>query len=124
MTFIVDDYSGGTIMLEQLLKSNGFIYRIGGEYYFLGKWICSRCTDINASDCLMMYDICRSSGEEQNTAFYFQKIRAYSDLALEVPYNPNLIRDNMELLLARLSEHERANLELQFQHFQEDSSKY
>ena len=45
-------------MIEQLLSQPGFIYEINGKYYFLGKWICKECTEVDACDCVMMYEIC------------------------------------------------------------------
>ena len=36
-------------MLETLLTLPGFIYQADGKYYFLGKWICSECTDVDAT---------------------------------------------------------------------------
>ena len=110
-------------MLEQLLHSSGFLYEIGGSYYFLGKWICKRCADTDASDCVVTYHMCRASGELPEASLYFEKIRAYSDFALEIPYNPAKIRKDMEQLLDSLSESEQKNLEQQFLYFQEDSQK-
>ena len=46
-------------MIEQLLSQPGFIYEINGKYYFLGKWICKECTEVDACDCVMMYNMCR-----------------------------------------------------------------
>lgn len=111
-------------MLEQLLTLPGFLYHIDGRYYFLGKWICKECTDIDATDCVHMYSICRTAGEEQETGYYFQKLRAYSDLALEIPYNPALIRKNTEELLSSLSEALSNTLGEQITAFQEDLPKY
>lgn len=111
-------------MLEQLLSKPGFLYEVDGKYYFLGKWICKECTETDASDCVMMYQMCRSEGEEKNTNLYFQKLRAYSDFALEVPYNPVLIRSNMEALLTSCSETALQKLEQQFTDFNEDLERF
>lgn len=111
-------------MLEQLLSLPGFIYDVDGKYYFLGKWICKECTDIDATDCVSMYAMCREAGEERETGFYFQKMRAYSDLALDIPYNPVLIRENMEALLGDLSEAASLKLASQITAFSEDLTKY
>ena len=111
-------------MLEQLLTQPGFLYKIDGRYYFLGKWICGECSDIDAADCVYMYAMCRNAGEEKETGYYFQKLRAYSDFALEVPYNPALIRRNMEELLSSLSETASDALKTQITAFQEDLPKY
>lgn len=111
-------------MLEQLLKLPGFIYQIDQSYYYLGKWICKECTELDETDCVMMYDTCRTSGDTAETALYFNKIRAYSDFALEVPYNPVLIRQSMSDLLDGLSESASTRLAEQIQRFEEDLAKY
>ncbi len=100
-------------MLEKLLTLPGFIYEADGAYYYLGKWICKECTNVDETDCVTMYQMCRAGDEEKEASFYFQKIRAYSDFALDIPYNPALIRENMEKLLAGLSENGQKNLEKQ-----------
>lgn len=110
-------------MSEQLLTLPGFIYHLNGKYYFLGKWICKECTDTDAADSAYMYAMSRESAEAQECAFYFQKIRAYSDFALDVPYNPALIRKEMEALLSSLSEEETKKLEAQIAAFSEDLQK-
>lgn len=58
----------------------------------------------DATDCVTMYQMCRTGGEEPETRTYFQKIRAFSDFALEVPYNPAKIADDMNMILESLSE--------------------
>lgn len=111
-------------MLEQLLTLPGFIYEIDGRYYFLGKWICKQCTDVDASDCVFMYQMCRRSKEEAETNLYFQKIRAYSDFALEIPYNAGKIKQDMKNILAGMSDTALLSLERQVQNFVEDIEKF
>lgn len=111
-------------MLEQLLSQPGFLYDLGGRFYFLGKWICQECTDIDAADCVSMYAMCRDAGEEKETGYYFQKLRAYSDLALEVPYNPAKIRQDTTTLLEKLSEQDARKLGSQLAAFRQDLTKY
>lgn len=107
-------------MLEQFLSSPGFLYAIGSRHYYLGKWICKECNDIDATDCVMMYHMCRNAGESGEAMFYFQKIRAYSDFALEIPYQSQKIKADMEQLLSSLSPTELKQLEQQLQSFTED----
>lgn len=107
-------------MLETLLTLPGFIYQADGKYYFLGKWICCECTDVDATDCVTMYQMSRDAKEEKEASLYFQKIRAYSDFALKVPYDPKKIRANMQTLLADLSDQAAAGLEKQIRQVQED----
>lgn len=112
------------IMLERLLKYPGFIYRIDGTFYYLGKWICKECTDTEASDCVPMYEMCRSEKEDAEAGMYFHKIRAYSDFALDIPYDPALIREHMTALVDGLSPDARKDLCGQIQCFEEDHGKY
>lgn len=112
------------MLSERLLKLPGFLYQIGSNYYYLGKWICKECTDQNATDCVTMYQMCRSGGEEQETNIYFQKLRAFSDFALEVPYNPAKISEDMNTLLESLSEDETAGLVKQIESLEEDVLKF
>lgn len=109
---------------ERLIKQPGFLYQIGNTYYYLGKWICKECKDIEATDCVMMYEICRSAGEESETGMYFQKIRAHSDFALDIPYNSIKIQDDITSLIERLSNDEKKNLENQLERFEIDIQRY
>ncbi len=111
-------------MLERLLKLPGFIYQVNQDFYYLGKWICKECTDFNETDCVMMYEMSRSADEYQETALYFNKMRAYSDFALEIPYNAVKIRQSMAELIDGLSESAKARLEKQIQHVEEDLPKF
>lgn len=112
------------MLLETLLKSPGFLYEIDGNYYYLGKWICKKCTNTDAADCAVMYHICRKAKEEPDTNIYFQKIRAYSDFALEVPYNPEKIKTDIDSLIKELSKRTAEELNAQIQNFTEDLNKY
>ena len=73
---------------------------------------------------LMHAIVCRSSNEKNETAMYFQKMRAYSDFALEIPYNPTQIRSDMEALLDSLSESALSRLQAQYDAFAEDLERY
>lgn len=112
------------MLKERLLKLPGFLYQVGSSYYYLGKWICKECTDQDATDCVAMYQMCRAGNEEPDTNMYFQKLRAFSDFALEVPYNPGKIDADMSALLDGLSEEQTAKLVLQVDALEEDVEKY
>lgn len=112
------------MIAERILKHPGFLYEIKGHYYFLGKWICKECTDIDATDCVFMYRMSRSAKESAETNMYFQKIRAYADFALEVPYNPAKIQEDMIALFENLSDTEAASFQKQLDDFEEDYEKY
>ena len=111
-------------MLERLLKLPGFIYQINQKYYYLGKWICKECTEVNETDCVMMYEMSRAAGEYGETALYFHKIRAHSDFALEIPYNPVQIRNDMTAIIDSLSDAAAQRLEKQIQQLEEDLPKF
>ena len=100
-------------MIEQLLNLPGFVYRIGSSYYYLGKWICKECTDMDITDCVTMYEMCYDSEEKDGTLFYYNKLRAYSDFALDIPYDASKIRQDMTNLISSLSEQEIMQLQAQ-----------
>ena len=112
------------MLLEEFLQQPGFIYEINGKYYFLGKWICKECTELDTTDSVSMYQMCRNQQEEKETNMYFQKIRAYSDFALEVPYNPEKIKSDMQAILETLSDENTAALSEQLAGFKKDLAKY
>lgn len=111
-------------MVEQLLGLPGFLYELDGHFYYLGKWICKECTETNATDCVMMYQMCRSGHEEPETNMYFQKLRAFSDFALEIPYNPAKIKNDMTALICSLTDSGKESLQKQIQCLSEDVTKY
>ncbi len=113
-----------SMLTEKLLKSPGFLYQIGSTYYYLGKWICKECTDTDATDCVMMYHMCRGGREEPDTGLYFNKIRAYSDFALEVPCNPAKTKSDITALIEGLSDSALDSLVKDVQCFEEDYAKY
>lgn len=110
------------MLLEHLLSAPGFLYKLNDEHYYLGKWICRKCTQTDAQDCVFMYHMCRAQKEAAEADLYFQKIRAYSDFALEVPCNPAKVREDMTDLLRGLSDKELEDLETQYRCFQEDQA--
>lgn len=107
-------------ILDAIKKSPGFVYQIGTQYYFLGKYICKPCTDTEVTDTHAMYDVCSSAGEMQNASFYFQKLRAYSDFALEAPFNAAKLQADFSALWEKLSDFQKNSLEKQYQHFAKD----
>lgn len=112
------------MLIEKLLKQPGFLYEIGNKYYYLGKWICKECTEVEAADCVTMYHMCRAGHEEPDTCMYFQKIRAHSDFALEIPYNPAKIKKDMTALIDELPNLFMESLVKQVGYFEEDFKKY
>lgn len=104
-------------MLDALKKSPGFVYQIGTQYYFLGKFICKPCTEMEITDTHAMFDMCASAGEAQNAMLYFHKLRAYADFALEAPFNPAKLQKDMAELLENLSDFQKNMLEKQYHTF-------
>ena len=51
-------------LLEEFKKNPGFVYRIGTDYYYIGKWICKPCTDEAVTDCHAMYEMCIQAKEQ------------------------------------------------------------
>ena len=111
-------------MVAEILKAPGFLYQISGKYFYLGKWICKECTEVQPSDDAFMYDMCRKEQEEPNPTMFFQKLRAHADFALEIPFNPAKIKADIEDIVNNLSESQAASLEKQFANFREDLEKY
>lgn len=107
-------------LLDALKKSPGFVYQIGTQYYFLGRYICQPCESTEITDTHAMYDLCSSEDEPQNAAFYFQKLRAYSDFALKVPFNATKYEKDFTELLEGLSDFQRQSLEEQYLRFAKD----
>lgn len=104
-------------LLEEFKKNPGFVYRIGTDYYYIGKWICKPCIDEAVTDCHAMYEMCTGAGETVNAAFYFQKLRAYSEFALDIPYNPAKILEDQTALLDTLSDSDIQSLTEQLRYF-------
>lgn len=111
-------------IIEKILQTPGFIYKIDNSYYYLGKWICKECTDTDATDCHSMYEMYQNAGEENELALYFNKIRTYSDFALDIPHNPVLIRKNLEDLITKLTDDTLDKLALQLDCVQKDHGRY
>lgn len=88
-------------LLEEFKKNPGFVYRIGTDYYYIGKWICKPCTDEAVTDCHAMYEMCIQAKEQANAALYFQKLRAYS----EFPWTFHTIRQRSFSTRPLLSKH-------------------
>lgn len=111
-------------MIEQLLSQPGFIYEINGKYYFLGKWICKECTEVDACDCVMMYNMCRSSNEKNETASIFRKCVPTAILHWKFHIILTQVRSDMEALLDSLSESALSRLQAQCDAFVEDLERY
>ena len=57
-----------------------------GKILLSGKMDLQRnVPDTEATDCVTMYHIAETAMREPDTNMYFQKIRAFSDFALDIP---------------------------------------
>ena len=111
-------------LLETLLTLPGFVYQIGAKYYFLGKWICKPCEDMEITDTQAMYVICNDAGEFQSTALYFHKLRTYSDFALDIPYNAQKVKMDLQQLVDGLSDFQKNDLAKQIHRFSSDLERF
>lgn len=68
--------------------------------------------------------MCRNNHEEPDTNMYFQKLRAFSDFALEVPCNPAKTKEDLTALVNGLSAEDLTRLQEQVSFFEEDLVKY
>ena len=69
-----------------------------------------------------MYEMCIQAKETANAALYFQKLRAYSEFALDIPYNPAKILQDQTALIDALSDTDAKSLTEQLQHFHAQAS--
>lgn len=111
-------------LLDTLLTLPGFVYQIGQRYYFLGKWICKSCDDMEITDTQSMYAICHDAGEEATTSLYFHKLRTYSDFALDIPFNAQKIKTDLQQLIDSLSDFQKNDLTKQIQRFSKDMQRF
>lgn len=92
------------------LSCPGFLYQIGKDYFYLGKWICQKCTDCDVTDTHFMYKLALQTPDSPELNLYFQKLRAYSDFALVPPLNTKAVQEAQNQLLSSLDEKELEDL--------------
>lgn len=97
----------------------GFVYRIGNQCYYLGKWICLECTDYEVTDCLYMFELAYREQNFQDLNLYFQKLRAYSDFALVPPLDKDGVYRSLDILTGGMTATQKEELENQLQIFDE-----
>lgn len=111
-------------LLEKLIQYDGFVYKIKGHFYFLGKWICKEVSEQEITDCHMMFEMDMKARDMQDAGLYFHKLRAYSDFALIPPCNPALIRTQISELLISLEDEDLSDLGEQISLFEEGCSLF
>ena len=110
---------------KKLLKTPGFIYQIKGNYYFLGKWICKECTDTDATDCVMMYQMLQGKDRKNQIPIcIFKKYGLTAILLWRFLMIRIKIRSDMALILDTLSEEEIKSLTQQVENVESDVQKY
>ena len=102
----------------------GFLYRIGSNYYYLGKWICQKCEDRDATDSHYMLELAYKECNPADLNLYFQKLRAYSDFALVPPLDKQKVYNSQDLLLDSLTEDQTADLQSQLRIFEECCNRF
>lgn len=112
------------MLSERILKLPGLSLSDREQLLLSWKMDLQGAPDQAATDCVTMYQMCRAGKEEPETNTYFQKLRAYSDFALEVPYNPSKIAADMKAILDSLSDEQLHNLTEQIDHLEEDITRY
>lgn len=105
-------------LYKKLIKYPGFIYKIGFNYHFIGRWLCKECTELDATDCCEMFMMFSHREPNQDSAIYFNKVRAYSDFALEVPCDPVGSAAAVKDLIDSLSESELEKLANQVEDYE------
>ena len=71
----------------------------------------------------MMYHMCKNNHEEPDTNIYFQKLRAFSDFAVEVACNPAKRKEDLTALVNGLSTEDLTKLQEQVAFFEEALAK-
>lgn len=106
------------------LSRPGFVYRIGTNYYYIGKWICQKCDNTDAADSHFMYEMALKEQDLSDLNLYYQRLRAYSDFALVPPFNAAAVQESQDHLLASLSDSQKEDLQKQMEDFQFCFSKF
>ncbi len=98
--------------LEGICKKYPFVYEGTEEFFFIGSGICKKCTSEMALYYYDLYKKCIKEIGEENLAskysaidedkleqllYYFRKVKAHSDIALEDNY-VDCRKETMELL--------------------------
>lgn len=109
---------------QDFISRPGFVYRIGNQYYYLGKWICQKCSDSDAADSHYMYELAYKEQNPADLNLYFQKLLAYSDFALTPPLDKEGVHRAQDLLLESLSDIQAEDLTHQIHVFEECCSRF
>ena len=109
---------------QDFISRPGFVYRIGNQCYYLGKWICRECTEQDATDSHYMYELAYKEQNPADLNLYFQKLRAYSDFALVPPLDKDGVRRSQDLLLGGLTDVQSEDLSRQIEVFEECCQRF
>ena len=112
------------ILFQKLKVYPAFIYKLAGKYYFAGRWLCKECTDLDATDCCEMFMMFGHREPNQDSALYFNKVRAYSDFALEVPCDPAGAEAAIKELLDTLGDSDIQSLAKQLEDYENCHQMY
>lgn len=109
---------------EKLNGLPGFLYQIGRKHYFIGRWICTEATELEQKDACDMYHLLGGGTPDREGKLYFGKCRAYADLALTPPPDPEGTKEKIHELVSALTEEELAALIRQIASVEADLERY
>lgn len=108
--------------LEDLYKKYPFVYKLDGEYFFLGWGICRPCNSEMAIHYFEKYEeLLQVIGEEkiesnsydigraelESIIKYFRKVKAYSDVAVSDEDMPVFRKNFNDFILTRSAEQQK-----------------
>ncbi len=95
-------------LVYKLTHYPGFVYKSDDRYYFIGK---NQFQEVDELDVKDSYELFHLFGREKNnldTAQYFAKLRAYADMALTPPADPEGTKKKIEEFLDAMNPLEAA----------------
>ncbi len=115
------------IKLDDMYKKYPFIYKVSGEYYYIGAGICKACTDADAINYyndylnamlaigreeLSSHNIERRDSRVENLIYYFRKVILCSEINID-KNDQSTYRRDIEVLIDLLSEEQKDSLLMQ-----------
>lgn len=90
-------------LVYKLTHYPGFVYKLSDDYYFIGKCQFEKITDQDVKDSYDCFRIFSHDQSNLDTRQYFAKLRAYADIALTPPADPEGTKAKVEELLDSLN---------------------
>ena len=95
-------------LVYKLTHYPGFVYKMNDHYYYIGRCQFEEVTDQDVTDSYEMFHIFGREKNNLDTAQYFAKLRAYADMALTPPADPEGAKKKLEEFLDELNPMEAA----------------